>query len=95
MNNLVEYEWKAEHTDPDGDIQHVDHCGKLTQYFIEQEAEEGTEVIFCLVRNEYDKDDLGNLLDRLHWYPGEGLNHDDEFTPPKKYIAEAKAFGLL
>jgi len=46
MNNLVEYEWKAEHTDPDGDIQHVDHCGKLTQYFVEQEAEEGTEVIF-------------------------------------------------
>ena len=96
MGRLVEYEWKAEHTDEDGEILDVDHCGKLTQAFIDQEPIDGTEVIFCLVRNEYSSDDPGDLIDRFHWYPHENRQDgEDEFTPPKKYLAEAKAFGLL
>ena len=96
MGSLLEYECKAEHTDEDAEILDVDHCEKLTQAFIDQEPLEGTNVVFCLVCNEYSLDDPGNLIDRFHWYPLEnGQDGEDEFTPPKNYMAEAKAFGLL
>jgi len=93
MRNKTTYEWKIEYTeDVHNDIVAVDHIEKLTWDFVAQTAGPGEHVVFCLVQNIGNDDD--GILDRFHWYPDSQLGIE-EFQPPKRYIEEARKFGLV
>jgi len=96
VRNKTSYEWKAEFTDSEsGDIGHVEHIEKLNARFVSQTSDKENEhVVFCLVKDIGNDDD--GIKDRFHWYPHEhGQPGEDEFQPPRRYIEEARKFGLI
>lgn len=98
VHDKTGYEWVAEHIDEFGDIQDLWHVDKLTAHFVSQSPVDGcVEVHIGLVRQRYNEYD--GITEQKYWYPKYGGSNFDgptEFTnPPKRFLAEAKKFGLL
>lgn len=88
----ISYEWAVEHVDEDGDIQDIEHAEALTEALVQTKPTDGcVQVDIALTKKIWSH--VEGEIERLYFYPrGEA---DSDFTPPAKYLAEAKRFGLI
>jgi hypothetical protein len=95
----VEYEWKIEEVDDNGDILNchfATRLGDFAEFEWAAQTDGAVRVDLCLVRDVWDTIDE-DLVDRIHAYPDDAgkLTYHEEPTRhvPKRYREEYSAFN--